>query len=100
MDIQYYIFSDETHRKKEKNKTRNIKKTRWWQQKCADRTCYYCKKKFDFSELTIDHIIPIARGGKTAPGNVVPSCQECNKEKGVDTPLDLALRHLKNEGEL
>jgi 5-methylcytosine-specific restriction endonuclease McrA len=37
----------------------------------------------------MDHIVPLARGGTTTPGNVVPACKDCNKKKGVDTPIDL-----------
>jgi 5-methylcytosine-specific restriction protein A len=88
-DYHYTFFSDVSHRKKEKNKARNIKKMRWWQQKCAERKCYYCKEIFSYEELTVDHIVPLARGGTTTPGNVVPACLSCNKNKGMDTPVDL-----------
>lgn len=84
-----YLFVDTNHIKKEKAKVKAAKKSRWWQQKCASGLCYYCKKKFPFNELTLDHIVPLARGGSTTPGNCVPACRECNKNKGVDTPVDL-----------
>ena len=48
--------------------------------------------KRNFKELTMDHIVPLARFGTTTPGNVVPACRECNKNKGVDTPVDLILK--------
>lgn len=84
-----YEFVDEIHIKKEKAKVGAAKKSHWWQQKCARGECYYCGKKFPFKELTLDHIVPLARGGTTTPGNVVPACRACNKNKGVDTPVDL-----------
>ena len=84
-----YIFADTDHIKKEKAKVRAAKKSRWWQQKCASGLCYYCGKKFPIKELTLDHIVPLARGGTTTPGNVVAACRSCNKDKGVDTPVDL-----------
>lgn len=84
-----YIFVDETHIKAEKAKVRAAKKSRWWQQKCANGRCYYCENFFKFKDLTMDHIVPLARGGETKPGNVVPSCRNCNKSKGVDTPIDI-----------
>ncbi len=68
---------------------RDAKKSRWWQQKCVSGLCYYCGKKFPIKELTLDHIVPLARGGTTTPGNVVAACRACNKDKGVDTPVDL-----------
>jgi 5-methylcytosine-specific restriction protein A len=84
-----YIFVDKQHIKKEKEKVRAAKKSSWWNQKCASGLCFYCGKKFPMKELTMDHIVPLARGGTTTPGNVVPSCLSCNKNKGVDTPVDL-----------
>ena len=84
-----YTFADKNHSKKEKVKTRAAKKSRWWQQKCSSGLCYYCGKKFAPKELTLDHIVPVARGGTTTPGNVVAACRACNKNKGVDTPVDL-----------
>ncbi len=88
-----YFFVDEQHIKIEKSKVRMAKKSRWWQQKCAPGLCHYCGKKFAVKELTLDHIVPLARGGKTKPGNVVPSCRDCNQAKGVDTPVDIILSH-------
>ncbi len=46
--------------------------------------CAYCglKKK----QLTIDHIIPRSRGGKTNYENCVASCRNCNTHKGCRTP--------------
>ena len=83
-----YIFIDEEEIKKERAKVKIAKKSRWWQQKCAPGICHYCGKKFPQRELTMDHIVPLARGGKTTAGNVVPCCRSCNKSKGVDTPVD------------
>jgi 5-methylcytosine-specific restriction endonuclease McrA len=87
--IMNYVFVDISQIKKEKAKVREFKKTRAWQQKISAGVCYYCGKKFTAKELTLDHIVPLARGGKTTTGNVVAACLECNKNKGVDTPVDL-----------
>lgn len=45
-------------------------------------TCYLCKNKFSFDELTLEHLIPVARGG-TARGldNHALACAECNNFK-------------------
>jgi 5-methylcytosine-specific restriction endonuclease McrA len=48
-------------------------------------TCQYCAKVFHPSELTIDHIIPRANGGKSRWENVVASCKICNNKKGQKT---------------
>jgi len=47
-------------------------------------TCCYCGKKTK-EDLTIDHIIPKSRGGKTDFLNVVTSCSKCNTKKGNKT---------------
>jgi len=42
--------------------------------------CAYCGKE---TKLTIDHVIPIAKGGHHTANNVVPACLSCNSSKGV-----------------
>ena len=86
-----YVFADEEHVRRERAKIREAKKSRWWQQKTAKGLCHYCGRTFSFKLLTLDHIVPIARGGTTSPGNTVPACRACNKAKGTDTPVDLIL---------
>jgi 5-methylcytosine-specific restriction endonuclease McrA len=49
-------------------------------------TCMYCGKKP--RKLTIDHIIPISRGGKSTFENCVAACQPCNNKKGKRTPIE------------
>ncbi len=46
-------------------------------------TCQECgKQMFDEVGLQIDHIIPIAKGGKTVPKNLRVLCSKCNGKKG------------------
>jgi len=45
-------------------------------------TCQYCGRALPRGELTIDHIIPRSRGGKSTWTNVVLACSPCNLEKG------------------
>ncbi|MBY3073419.1 HNH endonuclease [Rhizobium laguerreae] len=49
-------------------------------------TCAYCWKLVD--EMTIDHFVPVAAGGKTEPGNLVPCCRSCNSKKSDMPPED------------
>ncbi len=49
-----------------------------------DYICQYCHKKTD--ELTIDHVLPKSRGGKTNWKNVVACCPSCNSKKRDRTP--------------
>lgn len=48
--------------------------------------CQYCGKTCPTSELTLDHVLPRCRGGKTSWKNVVTACAPCNRLKGRDTP--------------
>lgn len=50
--------------------------TRWTTQ---SRTCTYC----DAPATTVDHVIPLARGGDNYEGNLVPACRPCNSSKGA-----------------
>ena len=45
-------------------------------------TCQYCHKEFHAAHLTMDHVIPISRGGETTWENVVTACKKCNNKKG------------------
>jgi 5-methylcytosine-specific restriction endonuclease McrA len=42
--------------------------------------CAYCDRRTD--RLTMDHVIPISRGGRHAIGNLMPICKHCNSSKG------------------
>jgi 5-methylcytosine-specific restriction endonuclease McrA len=39
-------------------------------------------------ELTMDHIVPVSRGGRTTKGNVVACCKECNNAKKQLLPME------------
>jgi len=72
---------DEDDVRLEKNKARDLRRSPWWKQKCAKGICYYCQNRFQPTELTMDHIVPLSRGGKSTKNNVVPCCKKCNSEK-------------------
>jgi 5-methylcytosine-specific restriction endonuclease McrA len=40
--------------------------------------CAYCGEK---KELTLDHVVPVSRGGRHAAGNFLPACRSCNSSK-------------------
>jgi 5-methylcytosine-specific restriction endonuclease McrA len=44
-----------------------------------NKICYYCKVN---KATSIDHIIPISRGGSNDINNLVPACISCNSKKG------------------
>lgn len=53
----------------------------------ANRRCEYCKSHMDYSpqSFAIEHIVPIARGGKTETGNLAFACGGCNSHKYTKT---------------
>lgn len=53
--------------------------------------CFYCQRK---AVLTIDHIIPLVRGGRHAIGNLAPACEKCNKSKGALLLVEWRIRAL------
>lgn len=49
-------------------------------------TCRYCGAKPPDTELRVDHVKPVALGGKDVPENLVTACHPCNAGKGSIAP--------------
>jgi 5-methylcytosine-specific restriction protein A len=79
---------DEASIRTERAKARELRKSRWWQRKTASGLCHYCGKKMVFKEITMDHLVPLTRGGKSSKDNLVPSCKACNNKKKNMLPLE------------
>ena len=43
-----------------------------------EHRCFYCGCEYN----SIDHLIPISKGGYTTKDNCVPCCRNCNSKKG------------------
>jgi 5-methylcytosine-specific restriction endonuclease McrA len=84
----YFIAADEAHIKREKEKAREIRNSTWWKRKRSSGLCYYCGERFRAGELTMDHLIPLARGGRSVHANIVPACKECNSKKKYLLPTE------------
>lgn len=74
--------------KRERAKARELRKSNWWRRKSSGGTCHFCRKKFPRGEITMDHIVPLIRGGKSVKGNIVPACKECNSRKKHMLPIE------------
>ncbi len=98
MDYFISTVTDQENRK-EKQEARDLRKTQWWKRKCAEGKCYYCGREVPPQDLTMDHIVPIIRGGKSTKNNIVPACKECNNKKKHSLPIewDEYLKRLKKE---
>lgn len=58
--------------------------------------CQYCGRKLNSADLTIDHVTPRARGGRTSWDNVVTCCRKCNARKGDRLPDEAGMKLLKH----
>ncbi|AFV75385.1 HNH endonuclease [Thermus oshimai] len=56
-------------------------------------TCQYCGRQG--GDLTVDHVLPKSRGGKSTWENLVAACRACNLKKGDRTPEEAGMRLLK-----
>jgi 5-methylcytosine-specific restriction endonuclease McrA len=43
--------------------------------------CFYCGAKLRPANRTLDHKLPLSRGGTNTIDNVVPACRPCNQRK-------------------
>lgn len=50
--------------------------------------CQYCERK---DQLTLDHVIPKAKGGKSTWENLITACNRCNARKGDQTSKDAGM---------
>lgn len=79
---------DEEFMQRERLKAKELKKSRWWQNLIQNTKCYYCSLPISREQVTMDHVVPISRGGRTTAGNLVPACKPCNLQKRSLTPVE------------
>lgn len=90
MTMTDYFITDITEQdiRRERDRARDLRRSRWWQNRLARGICHYCGGTFAPGDLTMDHIVPLARGGKSTQGNVAPACKECNSRKKYLLPVE------------
>lgn len=76
------------HVKKQKALARELRKTPWWNEQLQTGLCHYCQGEFSKEDLTMDHKVPIIRGGKTTKSNIVVACKPCNTDKKYQTDVE------------
>jgi 5-methylcytosine-specific restriction endonuclease McrA len=64
-------------------------------EKLYSMPCIYCGSK---ENITIDHIIPITRGGMHVIGNLAPACSHCNSSKNNRTITDWRISKIRQFG--
>ena len=60
-----------------------------------ENRCQYCGRKFRSVDLSIDHVLPRSRGGRTVWTNVVCACMTCNVRKGGRTPREAGMQMVR-----
>jgi 5-methylcytosine-specific restriction enzyme A len=83
-----YLVVEEAHLRKEKDKARRLRQTAWWMRKIQPGVCHYCHCHVGRDRLTMDHVVPLSRGGKSTKGNLVPACKDCNNKKKYLLPIE------------
>jgi 5-methylcytosine-specific restriction protein A len=92
----YYAPVDPDALRRERERARALRASPWWKRRIADGVCHYCRRTVGRARLTMDHIVPLGRGGRSTHGNVVPACKDCNTRKHTLLPVewDAYLRRL------
>ena len=85
------VDADSVHVRCEREKARQLRASAWWRRRLQRGICAYCGGKFAARDLTMDHVVPVARGGRSTKGNVVASCKACNTAKKLLTPAERLL---------
>src|SRR6187455_1743596 len=61
-----------------------------------NHTCQYCRAQFSTQDLTFDHVVPVAHGGRKDWENIVTCCISCNRRKGGRTPAEAGMKLLRH----
>jgi 5-methylcytosine-specific restriction endonuclease McrA len=59
-------------------------------------TCQYCGRVFASADLTFDHVVPVAQGGRKDWENIVTCCIRCNRRKGGRTPEEAGMHLVRH----
>ena len=85
---EFYAPIDPDVLRRERARARELRDTGWWKRKLSTGICYYCRRRVGTRALTMDHIVPLGRGGRSRRGNVVAACKECNTRKRSLVPVE------------
>src|ERR1043166_2655214 len=84
----FLVEVSEEQIRRERQKARELRSSQWWKRKRSAGICHHCGGKFSPGDLTMDHLIPLIRGGKSTKGNLVPSCKKCNADRKYRLPFE------------
>jgi 5-methylcytosine-specific restriction endonuclease McrA len=85
---EFYAPVDPDVLKRQRNRARELRDSQWWKRRISTGICYYCRRRVGPAALTMDHIVPLGRGGASVRGNVAPACKDCNNRKKGMVPVE------------
>lgn len=86
--MDFFLEVSDEDIRRERDKARALRTSNWWKNRIAQGVCHYCGARVRPADLCLDHIVPLARGGKSTRGNCVPACKECNNRKKDLLPME------------
>lgn len=100
--VEFYEPVEPDVLRRERARARELRESQWWKRRVSDGLCYYCRRRVGHRALTMDHLIPLGRGGRSVRGNLVPACKDCNNRKKSLLPVEWQeyLDRLAGSGEL
>lgn len=81
MSDGFLVEVDDATLRRERARARELRRSPWWQRRRASGVCHYCGRKVGAAALTMDHVVPLVRGGRSNKGNIVAACKDCNTAK-------------------
>ncbi len=84
----FYAPVDPDELRRQRARARELRASAWWKRRISDGVCYYCRRCVGPAALTMDHLVPLGRGGSSVRGNVVPACKDCNTRKKSLLPIE------------
>jgi 5-methylcytosine-specific restriction endonuclease McrA len=85
---EFYAPIDPDELRRAREKGRELRASAWWKRRISAGICHYCRRHVGVRQLTMDHIVPLGRGGRSVRGNVVPACKDCNTRKQSLLPIE------------
>ena len=85
---EFYAPIDPEVLRRERARARELRASPWWKRRLSTGICYYCRRQVGGRALTMDHLVPLGRGGRSVRGNVVPACKDCNTRKKAQLPVE------------
>ncbi len=78
---RFVPIEDAAALRRERARARELRQSGWWKRRIADGRCHYCAREVGARALTLDHLVPLIRGGRSIKANVSPACKDCNTKK-------------------